>query len=137
MKVKGQLRTDGKKDYSITYEGKEYKAVRQESGCLFSCNGFEGSLKSIKSRIVLGLIQETEEPSTKDMAGKGTWDHVKPETLLAMILPFVRDSCFIPEALLDQVNNTLDCYGLLKGDGNPDSEFAWKDYSIQTGKLEE
>ena len=68
MKVKKQLRADGKKDYSITHEGKEYKAVRQESA-LFSCNGVEGSLQSIKSKIRLGLIQETEEPSTKDMTG--------------------------------------------------------------------
>lgn len=154
MKVTGIPRDDGGKDYLISHNGQQHKATR--SGSLFCCNGFTGTLRGIKNRILRGELVESQSPNntiggviqihdeTKEIRekfedirkriqeddpsrGVGLWDCVHPCALLVKIMVDAHAE-FMPEGLDAEIDRTLDAYGYLLSDGSHDIEQARRIY---------
>jgi len=109
MKVKGIKRNDGKKDYRISHENKNYKAVK--CGSLFLCNGMKGTLKEIKVHISNGSLDDDEPEPDPVQYMNGLWDCVHPCALLVLITDALRSGEDIPDQVFKEGAVTLDKYG--------------------------
>lgn len=126
MKVTGSPRIDGGKDYIINHEGNDYLAAK--TGSLFCCNGVTGTLKELKTRVLLGTMPETKEEES-NCRKQGLWDHVDPCALLVLTIGDQKAHKYQAEIM-----RTLDANGYLTEKGAPDYRRAMHNLKVVTGE---
>lgn len=135
MKVKGMQRPDGKRDYVLSHNGRQFLAVNH--GHYFLLEGVSGTLKSLKQRVIEGYFDvvpdrpievSPDDPSeAEDYDSKPQlWDCVEPCALLTLLFLEHPSGKYGSE-----IFRTLDNHGYLNEAKFPDEERARHDYEQQ------
>ena len=126
MKVTGIKREDGGKDYQIRHEGETYLAVREANG-RFNIQGVRGSLKQLKMAVESGDFTTKEVEARVVFKPQGTFDCVNP---CAFLVAFWSA---IPQPAKEECLRTLDSWGWLDEQGNPDMAQAKRELRRVSG----
>lgn len=107
--------------YVINYSGNEDGWKVFESTVDIEFEGPFKKLKQLKAYIKTLDLEEPEEPEESTQKGQNLWHHACPACL--PVLEY--EGHPMPES----VKNTLDCYGLITPEGEPNFEYAKREKS--------